>query len=64
MLIDSIGKLFAYQELRLLIATLLLNYDIKLAPGSDIGAFEGAIKCRELFYITEPLSVIFTKRAA
>lgn len=39
------GKQFAYQEMRLVLATLLRRYEMKEAPGFDSQVFEDSFVC-------------------
>jgi len=59
-----VGRNFAFQEMRLLTATLMRRYDMELEPGFDTYAFEAAIEDRGLIEIHKPLSVILTRRTA
>lgn len=55
--------MFAYQEMRLFIATLLWKYDMKFAPGFDSYKFEASIIDNgTLLEIEKPLEVIVTRR--
>ncbi|KAL8276748.1 hypothetical protein RQP46_010857 [Phenoliferia psychrophenolica] len=54
---------FAYQEMRLFLATLLWKYDMKFAPGFDSYAWEKTIEDNgTLLEIHAPLEVVFTRR--
>jgi len=58
-----VGKQFAYQEMRLFMATLLWKYDMKFAPGFDSYAWERSIEDNgTLLEIHEPLKVLVTRR--
>lgn len=57
------GKQFAYQEMRIVIATLLFKYDASFPEGFDSFAFEHNLKDNgSLIEVMDPLPVIFTRR--
>jgi len=56
------GKLFAFQEMRSLVATIVRNFDINAASGFDSLAFEKSFEDRGLIEIHEPFSVVMTRR--
>ena len=56
------GKLFAFQEMRSLVATIVSNFDIISASGFDSLAFEKSFEDRGLIEIHKPLSVVMTRR--
>ena len=58
-----VGKLFALQELRLVIATLVLRYNMQAAPGFNVEAYSKNIKASELYYFDGSLDVVMTKRS-
>ena len=57
-----VAKLFALQELRLVIATLVLRYDMRPGPGFDILGYADKIKAAEHYFFDGSLDVIFTQR--
>jgi hypothetical protein len=60
---SCVGKQFAYQEMRMLIATLVSKFDISFKPGFDSYAFEkGIIENGTLLELTRPLEVVVTRR--
>lgn len=60
---SCVGKQFAYQEMRLFIATILWKYDMKFSAGFDSYAWEAHVKDNgTLLEIHEPLDVVLACR--
>ena len=59
---SCVGRNFALQEMRLLIATLARRYDMEIPPGFDTVAFEAGIEDRGLIELHHPLTVILKRR--
>jgi cytochrome P450 len=53
------GKQFAMQEMRILLATIIRKYDMKLAPGFDAQAFEVSFARREYGLLTRSSIISF-----
>jgi cytochrome P450 len=56
------GKAFAYQEMRLVLATVLRRYDLAEAPGFNSVAFEKSFVDRAIVDIPTPFRVVLTPR--
>lgn len=56
------GKQFAYQEMRLLLATIVSRWDIKPAPGFDGDAFEASWEDRTITDLLGKFNVVMTPR--
>jgi hypothetical protein len=60
---SCVGKQFAYQEMRLFIATILWKYHMSFKAGFDSVAWEEHVKDNgTLLEIHEPLEVVLTSR--
>ncbi|CCM06429.1 uncharacterized protein FIBRA_08690 [Fibroporia radiculosa] len=58
-----VAKAFAYQEMRLVVARLVLNYAIKFAKGFDIEAYREGILNMRTTILKRPLLVKATRRS-
>ncbi|KZT05810.1 cytochrome P450 [Laetiporus sulphureus 93-53] len=58
-----IGKAFAYQEMRLVLARLVLNYDMELAAGFDVQAYRDGILNMRTTILQKPLMVRAVRRS-
>lgn len=56
------GKQFAYQEMRLVLGTILRRYDLAEAPGFNSHDFERSFVDRAIVDIPTALRVVLTKR--
>lgn len=59
-----VGKIIALQELRIVIATTVLSFDLAFAPGVTIASFVRGALDRFIIDFTAPLQVVLTKREA
>jgi hypothetical protein len=57
-----IGRQIALQELRMVVASIAMSFDVKLAPGFDYKDFNDHIFDRFLIELHRPLPIILTKR--
>lgn len=58
-----IAKAFAYQEMRLVVARLVLAYDMELAKGFDVKAYRDGILNMRTTILQKPLLVRAKRRA-
>lgn len=59
---SCVGRNFALQEMRMLVATFVRRYDAKLAPGFDASGWENCIEDRGQIELKRPLMVVLSRR--